>query len=758
MTSMKKKILSDAEVDGSVSINGDLTLTQISNGILVTDQNGTVSADSSIDFNELHALDGYDISGGTIENRLTTLDGKIDQEIIDRAADVDAEEGRAKAAEQAIDQSAVHIAGAETITGSKTFTSKIMGTNGAVIMGNVIIGDTTDAVNDSLTVNGSFASPKITDNGSNVVVSSSLSVSGIISQTDATKTATLQDTTLKSLNVKGDTTLSAKTGNKILATDANKKIVETIGTEHQVLTAGVNGPEWQSPSGPDEDGQGVASTGALYSEVARATGAESGLSSSIAAINGKISENASSSNKLMDKGYIDDADALVRNYVDDGLATKQPTITGGASSITSSNLATGRALVSDSNGKVAVSDITSTELSYLDDVTSNVQIQIDGKAPTNHAGQDTQQNPYPYGKASAQAYGHVQFEESISGNRTDVAVSEKGIKDFVNSSIGTATANFLGTYKALADTSSPDTSLGFTQTEVDAMVDPYSPASGAIVTALAGKISNPSPNDYCFVEMDFTTPATSPDEYRRYKFDGTDWAYEYTLNNSSYTQAQWDAIDSGITAAKVTTYDSHVSNTNNPHQVTKAQVGLGNADNTSDLNKPISTATQTALDGKADTDLQNLSGIGGTKADGKTIVWNSTDSQWDYGEAGKVDEVQINGTNIVSNKIANIAVVNNAPTLAWATQSQVGSVGGTALQVTMPSDPVTKANIETALNVSATYNDLALIVNNGVLDFGEAGKVDDVRINGNLPANSIVSNKIAVIPITVTDVHITEID
>ncbi len=43
---------------------------------------------------------------------------------------------------------------------------------------------------------------------------------------------------------------------------------------------------------------------------------------------------------------------------------------------------------------------------------------------------------------------------------------------------------------------------------------------------------------------------------------------------------------------------SHVTDTANPHAVTKAQVGLGSVDNTSDLNKPISTATQTALDGK----------------------------------------------------------------------------------------------------------------------------------------------------------------
>lgn len=44
---------------------------------------------------------------------------------------------------------------------------------------------------------------------------------------------------------------------------------------------------------------------------------------------------------------------------------------------------------------------------------------------------------------------------------------------------------------------------------------------------------------------------------------------------------------------------SHVTATSgNPHNVTKSDVGLGNVDNTSDANKPISTATQTALDAK----------------------------------------------------------------------------------------------------------------------------------------------------------------
>jgi hypothetical protein len=46
--------------------------------------------------------------------------------------------------------------------------------------------------------------------------------------------------------------------------------------------------------------------------------------------------------------------------------------------------------------------------------------------------------------------------------------------------------------------------------------------------------------------------------------------------------------------------DSHIASTANPHATTKSQVGLGNVDNTSDANKPVSGPQQTALDGKLD--------------------------------------------------------------------------------------------------------------------------------------------------------------
>ena len=67
------------------------------------------------------------------------------------------------------------------------------------------------------------------------------------------------------------------------------------------------------------------------------------------------------------------------NNVQTALASKQDTVVGGASTITEDNLTASRALVSNSSGKVAVSNVTSTELGYLDGVTSNVQTQLNNK-------------------------------------------------------------------------------------------------------------------------------------------------------------------------------------------------------------------------------------------------------------------------------------------------------------------------------------------------------------------------------------------
>lgn len=71
--------------------------------------------------------------------------------------------------------------------------------------------------------------------------------------------------------------------------------------------------------------------------------------------------------------------------------------------------------------------------------------------------------------------------------------------------------------------------------------------------------------------------------------------------NISLTAADVGADAAGAASGVQTNLTAHINNKSNPHGVTKAQVGLGNVDNTSDANKPISTATQNALNGKANT-------------------------------------------------------------------------------------------------------------------------------------------------------------
>ena len=74
-------------------------------------------------------------------------------------------------------------------------------------------------------------------------------------------------------------------------------------------------------------------------------------------------------------GYLDGVTSAIQTQID----SKQATITGGASTIVSSDLTADRALVSNGSGKVAVSSVTATELGYVSGVTSAIQTQLGTK-------------------------------------------------------------------------------------------------------------------------------------------------------------------------------------------------------------------------------------------------------------------------------------------------------------------------------------------------------------------------------------------
>lgn len=90
----------------------------------------------------------------------------------------------------------------------------------------------------------------------------------------------------------------------------------------------------------------------------------------------------------------------------------------------------------------------------------------------------------------------------------------------------------------------------------------------------------------------------------------TNGKVDVTDINSAFTE-----VDQNI--------ETHKAKTNNPHGVTAAQVGLGNADNTPDVDKPVSTAQQTALDDKSDIghghEIGDVTGLQGA-LDGKSAT------------------------------------------------------------------------------------------------------------------------------------------
>ena len=101
------------------------------------------------------------------------------------------------------------------------------------------------------------------------------------------------------------------------------------------------------------------------------------------------------------------------------------------------------------------------------------------------------------------------IEDKIPAQAT--ANNKLADKDFVNSSIATSTATFRGTFETLE----------------------------------ALKATQADKNDYAFWVHKDEDGNTC---YDKYTYTGTEWKFEYRLNNSSFTAAQWAALNSGVTA------------------------------------------------------------------------------------------------------------------------------------------------------------------------------------------------------------------
>lgn len=105
--------------------------------------------------------------------------------------------------------------------------------------------------------------------------------------------------------------------------------------------------------------------------------------------------------------------------------------------------------------------------------------------------------------------------------------------------------------------------------------------------------------------------------------------------------------------------DTHAANKSNPHAVTKAQVGLGNCDNTSDVNKPVSTAQATAIaDAKAagTTAQTNLTSHINNKSNPHSVTLAQLGVTATAAELNYMDGVTSNVQTQLNNKMSDFTI------------------------------------------------------------------------------------------------------
>lgn len=82
-----------------------------------------------------------------------------------------------------------------------------------------------------------------------------------------------------------------------------------------------------------------------------------------------------------------------------------------------------------------------------------------------------------------------------------------------------------------------------------------------------------------------------------------------------------------------TSIDTHLKDKNNPHNITKSQVGLGNVDNTQDSAKPVSTPQKEYIDGEVDKLERTIAEKADNSTQTKCVVKSTQPTASDYGRA-----------------------------------------------------------------------------------------------------------------------------
>ena len=194
-------------------------------------------------------------------------------------------------------------------------------------------------------------------------------------------TSSSSDTTAISMSganvtVAGDLTISGD--DLTMATNTSGAALIADGTNFNPVV--ISGDISIGTTGTAAIGSGVVVNADVSSSAAIAFSKMADLTASRALVSdgsGDVSVSDVTSTEL---GYLDGVSSAIQTQLD----AKQATITGSATTIDTESLTANRAVISNGSQKIAVSDVTSTELGYLDGVSSAIQTQLDAKAATSY--------------------------------------------------------------------------------------------------------------------------------------------------------------------------------------------------------------------------------------------------------------------------------------------------------------------------------------------------------------------------------------
>lgn len=214
-----------------------------------------------------------------------------------------------------------------------------------------------------------------------------------------------------------------------------------------------------------------------------------------------------------------------------------------------------------------------------------------------------------------------------------------------------------------------------------------------------GASRTPTTNDYALVEED----ENHSDATTRYTYTGSQWAYQYTLNTTPFTQAQLDALNSGIDANLVSGYSAHVADTDIHVTTTEKTTWDGKQDAISDLSD-IRSGAQAGATAVQPADLATVATTGAySDLSGTPTIPTVNDATLTIQKNGTT--VQTFTANASTNATANITV----PTDTGDLTNGAGFITGinssdvtTALGYT-PADSSSLATVAT----TGAYSDLS---------------------------------------------------